>query len=127
MVIMETTAQLRERARKAEENCNWRMATILYTRAINAYPTTTGQLAKQDLLNLRNARTEARHQLHHICPVCGGSMRDILCPDDQSRTFCDHCKRTYTPMGYMEKDDYALKWFATTWTGTETSEVIEVQ
>lgn len=71
-------------------------------------------------------REKARKDLKSVCPVCGGVMYDLNCCDDMIRPYCAHCGWTYTPMGYMDDKNYALKWHAITWDGAgEPSEVIE--
>ncbi len=123
---MLTTAQYRKIARDAEDALDWRVATINYTRAIDAYPNIKGGLAKKDINDLTNARTEVRHQLLHTCAVCGGTMHDTLCPDDISRPFCQNCKSTYTPIGYMNEDDYAARFTRIAWHDGEVRTIVEV-
>ena len=123
---MSTTAVYRKIARDAEDSLNWRVATINYTRAIDAYPANKGDLAKKDINDLTNALTEVRHQLLHTCPICGETMHDTLCPDDISRPFCQKCKSTYTPIGYMTEDDYAKRFSRIAWNNNEARSVVEV-
>lgn len=80
---------------------------------------------KKQFMKIRDA---ARITLKSVCPVCGGVMYDQACCDDMVRPYCAHCGRTYTPMGYMDDDNYARKWHAILWDGgSEPSEVIEVR
>lgn len=73
-------------------------------------------------------RDTARIALKSVCPVCGGVMYDQNCCDDMIRPYCAHCNRTYTPMGYMDDENYALKWHAILWDGcAEPSCIIEVR
>jgi len=73
-------------------------------------------------------RDDARRELKSVCPVCHGVMYDMPCCDDMVRPYCAKCGRTYTPMGYMDDENYALKWHAILWDGgSEPSEVIEVK
>ena len=124
---MATTSEYRELARKAESELNWRMAIVYWRRALDAYPHNAGKLAQADREKMITAMNADKQMLTSICPVCGDHMLVELCPDDIRRPSCPSCKRTYTPMGYDCQDDYALKWYATKWDMTETSEVIEVR
>jgi hypothetical protein len=118
-------AQQIAKARILKDN---RSIVILCTRFIDAFPS-HGLVPIERAVRevFRNLRKEAKDQLLHTCPVCGTTMYDQACCDDLIRPYCAKCSRTYSPMGYMEDNDYALKWHAQLWDGgAEPSEVITV-
>jgi hypothetical protein len=106
-----------------------RKTVILCCQFLNTFPSVglspIEKAVKKQFMQIRNV---ARIELKSVCPVCGGVMYDQNCPDDMVRPYCAHCGRTYTPMEYMDNDDYALKWHAILWDGgSEPSEIIEVR
>ena len=106
-----------------------RRVVILASRVVDTFP--AGRLApieKAIRKVFMKIRDDARIALKSTCPVCHGVMYDQSCCDDMVRPYCAKCGRTYTPMGYMDDDNYALKWHATLWDGgSEPKEIIEVQ
>lgn len=122
-------ALLAQEITKAQVVGDVRRVVILATRFVDAFP--SGNLApieKAVRAQFQEIRKNARYELIHKCPVCGSSMYDTNCPDDMVRAMCAKCGRTYTPMGYIDDDNYALKWHATLWDGgSEPKEIIEVQ
>jgi hypothetical protein len=117
---------LAQQIAKARVLNDHRAIVILCSRFIDAFPQRGLQPIERAVREVfRNLRKEAKDQLTHICPVCGTTMYDQLCPIDMVRPICIKCGRTYTPMGYMDDDNYAKKWFAKLWDGgSEPSEVI---
>ncbi len=106
-----------------------RAVVVLCCKFLNNFPS-SGLVPIEKTVKKRfiQTRDTSRRILKSICPVCKGVMYDINCPDDMLRPYCSHCGRTYTPMGYMDDDNYARKWHAITWDGcAEPKEVIEVK
>jgi hypothetical protein len=106
-----------------------RRIVILCCKFLNNFPSSglapIEKAVKKQFMKIRDA---ARIELKSVCPVCSGVMYDQACCDDMVRPYCAHCGRTYTPMGYMDDENYALKWHAILWDGgSEPSEVIEVR
>ena len=105
-----------------------RKIVILCCQFINNFPSNglspIEKAVKKQFIKIRDT---ARRELKSICPVCHGVMYDQEMCDDMVRPYCARCGRTYTPMGYMDDDNYALKWHAILWDGgSEPSEIIEV-
>lgn len=113
---------------KAEIIMDSRAIVIWCRRFLDAFP--SGKIApieKAVKARFEQKLKDAKIHLTGTCPVCGDHMYESPCCDDLMRPFCPSCKRTYTPMGYDDQDDYAKKWYAITWDGgSEPSEVIEV-
>jgi len=120
--------QLSRDISKSLENNDHRLTVILCRRFINAFPA-SGLVPIERAVRecFREKLNKSKEVLTHICPVCGATMTDTLCPDDIMRPLCHQCGKTYTPLGYDEEDNYALKWGAITWNGAEPYNVIEVQ
>jgi hypothetical protein len=114
---------------KARAIGDHRKTVILCCRFVDAFPRSgLAPIDKAVRKAFQKIRDDARRELKSICPVCHGVMYDQTCPDDMARPYCAHCGRTYTPMGYMDDDDYARKWHAILWDGgSEPSEIIEVR
>jgi ribosomal protein S27AE len=106
-----------------------RATVILCCKFLNNFPSSgLAPIEKAVKKQFEKIRDAARVDLKSKCPVCGSAMADINCPDDMIRPYCAKCGRTYTPIGYMDDDNYALKWHATTWDGgPEPKEIIEVR
>jgi len=112
---------------KADVIGDHRVMVILCQRFVNAFPPKISPIEKAVREVFRQRLIKAKDEYKHICPVCGATMYDTLCPDDMIRAMCAPCGRTYTPMGYIDDDDYGKKWFAKLWDGgAEPSEIIEV-
>jgi hypothetical protein len=106
-----------------------RRIVILCCKFLNNFPSSglapIEKAVKKQFMKIRDA---ARIALKSVCPVCHGVMYDQAMCDDLVRPYCVHCGRTYTPMGYMDDENYALKWHAILWDGgSEPSETIEVR
>lgn len=103
-----------------------RLTVILCCKFLNNFPAVgLAPIEKAVKKRFVKIRDDARIKLKSTCPVCHGVMYDQSCPDDMVRPICVKCGRTYTPMGYMDDDNYAKKWHAITWDGgIEPSEVI---
>ena len=114
---------------KARAIGDHRAIVILCCKFLNNFPAVgLAPIEKAVKTRFTLIRDESRIELKSVCPVCKGVMYDINCPDDMSRPYCAKCGRTYTPMGYMDDDNYARKWHAITWDGgSEPKEVIEVR
>ena len=114
---------------KARAIGDHRATVILCCKFLNNFPRTgLAPIEKAVQKVFKQTLTNARIELKSSCPVCHGVMYDQTCPDDMNRPYCAKCGRTYTPMGYMDDDNYARKWHAITWDGgSEPKEVIEVR
>lgn len=114
------------KARAIEDH---RLTVILCCKFLNNFPRSgLAPIEKSVQKVFKKILTDARVDLKSKCPVCGSAMADINCPDDMIRPYCAKCGKTYTPMGYMDDDNYALKWHATLWDGcAEPKEIIEVR
>jgi hypothetical protein len=106
-----------------------RRIVILCCKFLDAFPSSKlAPIEKAVKKAFMKTRDDARRELKSVCPVCHGVMYDQTCPDDMVRPCCAHCGRTYTPMGYMDDENYALKWHAILWDGgSEPSEIIGVR
>lgn len=106
-----------------------RMTVILCCKFLDNFPRSgLAPIEKGVIKAFEKIRIDARISLKSKCPVCGSAMANINCPDDQNRPYCAKCGRTYTPMGYMDDENYALKWWAITWDGgPEHGESVEVR
>lgn len=115
-----------DKARAIEDH---RRVIILCCKFLDNFPRVgLSRIEKAVIRRFEQIRGDARIMLKSKCPVCGGHMSDWACCDDMIRPFCAKCGRTYTPMGYMDDENYALKWHAITWDGgPEPSEIIEVR
>ncbi len=122
-------AEIVKEITKAEAIGDNRRVVILCCKFLANFPRAgLVPIEKAVIKRFEQIRETARTALKSVCPVCGGEMYDLNCCDDMIRPYCAHCGRTYTPMGYMDDDNYALKWHAITWDGaSEPSEVIEVR
>ena len=67
-----------------------------------------------------------KDQIRQTCPVCGETMRTVLCPDDIIRMGCPKCHKTYTPIGYSDDPDYGKKWSVIDWNNNEKHAIVEV-
>jgi rubrerythrin len=103
-----------------------RVVVILCRRFIDAFPAHGLAPIERAVREVfRDSLRKAKDELTHVCPVCKTAMYDQLCPDDITRPYCAKCGKTYTPRGYDDENTYALEWNATTWTGTEITEIIK--
>jgi ribosomal protein L37AE/L43A len=120
-------SELAKQITKARVINDHRMVVILCRRFIDAFPS-HGLVPIERAVRevFRESLRTAKDELTHICPVCKTTMYDQLCPDDITRPYCAKCGKTYKPRGYDDEDTYALEWIATTWTGTESAEVIRI-
>ena len=125
----ERRAGIAQEITKSQAIGDHRATVILCCRFLNNFPSSgLAPIERGVQKAFTKIRNDARIELKSVCPVCAGVMYDMNCPDDMGRPYCAQCGRTYTPMGYMDDDNYALKWHAILWDGgPEPSEIIEVR
>lgn len=116
--------ELAEQITRAQDQKDYRRVVILCRKFTDAFPYQKSPIERHVKEVFLQKLREAKTALKSTCPVCKGPMENTLCADDDIRPFCKKCGKTYTPMGYDDSEEYALKWYATEWNGTETGEVI---
>jgi hypothetical protein len=124
----ETRHNLAVQITAAKEKGDHRLTVILCRRFIDAFPNHGLVPIERHVREVfREQLRTAKQNLKSVCPVCGGPMQETACCDDLFRPYCAKCGKTYTPLGYDDEYDYALKWRATLWDGgEEPTEVITV-